>query len=254
MFTAPTLVGVAKDAASLYGSDLVDIRSIGSVLGVRLIQSGNVPDAYLSVDWELLKLIKPRRVFDLGHFKLVLVCREDYSLNDLGQVKLGVANPNLAPIGYRSLAAIYWLSTKYELVTLDEVSRGLNTRYIYNSSDHSVWIDVRNFEATGRFSARDDLAGVAALLEGGAVDCIFAHSPFIVARGYTGRFKIIEMPDEIKFLQNPPLKFVALTESGPIEVKAFRAFAASFTPSGDNFLDEIERIDLEKYGLWRGYG
>ncbi len=254
VFTAPTLVGVAKSAAGLYDSDIVDVRSIGSVMGVRLIQSGSVPDVFLSVDWELLRYIQPRRVLDLGHFRLLLVCRDDYSLNDLGHVKLGLANPNFAPIGYRSLAAIYWLGTKYELVRLDEVSRSLNVRYIHNSSDHSVWIVVRDFEASGRFMARDDLAGVAALLEGGAVDCIFAHSPFIVARGYAGRFKIIEMPDEITFLHDPPIKFVAVTESGFIKVKAFRAFAASFTTAGDNFLDKIGQMDLERYGLWRGRG
>ncbi|MEM0482443.1 MAG: hypothetical protein QXM16_06125 [Nitrososphaerota archaeon] len=254
VFTAPTLVGVAKGGADLYGSDLVDVRSIGSVMGIRLIQSGNVPDVFLSVDWELLKFIQPRRVLDLGHFRLLLVCRGNYSLNDLGYVKIGLANPNFAPIGYRSLAAIYWLGTKYELVKLDELSRSLNIRYIHNPSDNSVMIDVRNFEASGRFRARDDLAGVATLLEGGVVDCIFGHSPFIVARGYAGRFKIIEMPDEITFLQDPPTRFVAVTVTGLIEVKAFRAFAASFTPTGDNFLDKIEQIDLEKYGLWRSHG
>lgn len=254
VFTAPTLVGVAKDAANLYGSDLVDVRTIGSVLGIRLIQSGNVPDVFLSVDWELLKFIQPRRVLDLGYFRLLLVCREDYTLNDLGQVNLGLANPNFAPIGYRSLAAIYLLGTKYKLVALEEVSRSLNISYIHNYSDRSVWIDVRSFEARGRFTARDDLAGVAALLEGGAVDCIFAHSPFVVARGYIVRFKIIELPGEITFLQDPPLKFVAITQSGSIEVKAFRAFAASFTPIGDDLLDKIEQIDLEKYGLWRSHG
>ncbi len=254
VFAAPTLMGVARGAADLYGSGSVDVRSIGSVMGVRLIQAGNVPDVFLSVDWELLKFIQPRRVLDLGHFRLLLVCRDNYTLADLGHVKLGIANPNLAPIGYRSLAAIYWLGTKYKSLTLDEVSLSLNITYIHNSSDQSVWIYARNFEANGRFTARDDLAGVAALLEGGAVDCIFAHSPFIVARGYAGRFKIIEMPEEITFLQDPPIKFIAVTESGPIEVKAFRAFAVSFTPAGDDFLDKMEQIDLEKYGLWRGRG
>ncbi|MEM4289091.1 MAG: substrate-binding domain-containing protein [Nitrososphaerota archaeon] len=254
VFSAPTLAGVAEEAAATYGAELVDIRSVGSVLGVRIIQSGNVPDVFMSVDWELLKFIKPRRILDLGRFQLKIVCRQDYSLTDIGRVRLGVANPNTAPIGYRALAALYWLGVRYGVASAEEISRGLNITYIYDSSSRTVRIDVRGFQASGRFVARDDLAGVAALLEGGAVDCIFAHSPFIISRGYENHFKVLDVPGDIDFTQDPPVSFTAETQTGLIEVKAFRAFAASFTQSGDEFLKALEGVPLTRYGLLKGLG
>lgn len=253
VYSAPTLVGLAEEAAARHVPGQVDVRSIGSVMGVRLIQAGRVPDAFLSVDWELLRFINPRRVVDLGSFKLLLVCRSG-SLEDVGRVKLGLANPNVAPIGYRAIAALFWLSTRYNLTDLGELGRDLSIDFKHTLPSGELIIDVREFRASGRFVARDDLAGVGALLEGGAVDCIFAHSPFVVTRRYEERFKVFELPPEIQFIVDPPINFKAITESGEIDVKAFRAFAASFTEKGDDFLDTLQGVELARHGLMMRHG
>lgn len=249
IYSAPTLSGLAEEAANLYGRERVDVRFIGSVMGVRMILAGRTPDVFMSVDTELLKMIKPRSVMDLGSFKLHLVCRGNYTFSDIGRVRIGVANPNVAPIGYRALAALYWLSVKYNFTNLEEVSGNLKVNYSYDELAQKLVIDARSFEASGRYIARDDLAGVGALLEGGAVDCIFSHTPFIIARNYSGRFNVLELPSEISFLQDPPLNFTVNTELGEIDVKAFRAFAASFTSNGERYLGVMSRINLSKYGL-----
>jgi len=249
VYAAPTLAGVVEDAARAYGPDRVDIRSLGSVLAVKLIQAGRTPDVLMSVDWELLKMINARKILDLGFFRLHFVCTGNYSVSDIGRVRVGVANPNIAPIGYRALAALYWLSVKHNLLSLDEVSNYLNITYDYDQASNRVVIDAREFHARGRFIARDDLAGVGALLEGGAVDCIFSHTPFIISRKYAERFRAFDMPAEIDFSEDPPINFTVIVESGEIDVKAFRAFAASFTSSGDELLMTMSRLDFSKYGL-----
>lgn len=254
VYSAPTLLGPAEEAAHLYGVGRVDIRVLGSVMGARLIQSGRLPDVFLSVDWELLKTVHPRRLLDLGSFKLQLVCREGHSVESLRHVRIGVANPNTAPIGYRALAALYWLSVTYNVTDVDEIEQGLNVKFIEDTVKREIKIDVRGFGAAGRFFMRDDLSGVGALLEGGMVDCIFAHSPFIVSRNYSHRFEVMDLPREIEFLDNPPIKFTAITEFGDIEVRGFRAFAASFTRSGDEYLDRLVNVNLSKYGLTVGDG
>jgi molybdate/tungstate transport system substrate-binding protein len=252
IYVAPTLLKLASDAAEMLGHSGADLRVIGSVAALRLIQQGRVPDAYLTVDSELIKEIRDKQFkrLILGHFKLHLVCKDLTSLQGLGGVRIGVADPNTAPIGYRALAALYWLSTQYGYLRLEEIEEGLSASFA-KRGDGAVIIDVRGFSAHGRFAARDDLAGVASLFEAGAVDCIFAHTPFIVYKRYGERFNVMELPPEIQFAENPPVRFLALTSVGEVEIKSFVAEVVSFSPAGDRFLAALERIDTSMYGLER---
>jgi molybdate/tungstate transport system substrate-binding protein len=252
VYAAPTLLQLANEAAGRSEEIRADIRVLGSVAALRLIQQGRVPDVYLTVDAELLREIdgQQRRSMVLGYFRLHLVCREPLGLRGLGEARIGLADPNTAPIGYRSLAALYWLSTRYNLTSLDEVTRSLSVSFTEEGGG-SVVIDARQCRAAGRFSARDDLAGVASLFEAGAVDCIFAHTPFIVYKRYGERYSVIDLPEEIQFARDPATRFFAITHSGVFEVKRFVGAAVSFSPAGDRFLEALEALDPESFGLAR---
>ncbi len=251
VYAAPTLLKLADEASGRLEGLRADIRVLGSVAALRLIQQGRIPDVYLTVDAELLREIdgQQRRSMVLGYFRLHLVCREPLGLRGLGEARIGLADPNTAPIGYRSIAALYWLSTRYNLTGLNEVARSLSVSFTEEGG--SIVIDARQFRAEGRFTSRDDLAGVASLFEAGAVDCIFAHTPFIVYKRYVEKFRIIELPEEIQFARDPATRFLAVTNSGIFEVKRFVGAAVSFSPAGDRFLEALEAFDPESFGLVR---
>jgi molybdate/tungstate transport system substrate-binding protein len=61
----------------------------------------------------------------------------------------------------------------------------------------------------------------------------------------------MELPPEIQFAENPPVRFLALTSVGEVEIKSFVAEVVSFSPAGDRFLAALERIDTSMYGLER---
>lgn len=239
VYAAPTLLPWAEEAVGRSGLK-GDIRAMGSVEAVRLIQAGNVPDAFLSVDMELARFIQPRRLISMGFYKLVLACRSGYGLDEIGSAKIGIADPNAAPVGYRSLAALYWLATRYGKLDVESLKRDLSVSY--TESGDTVLIDARSFSASGRFIARPNISGVGALLESGSVDCALLHEPFVLSRGYEKRFTISELPVEINFFSNPPVKFVAKLQVGDVDVTRFESFAASFTELGDEYLAAIEKL------------
>lgn len=248
IYAAPTLFRLTEEAAQ-QAKISTDIRSIGSVQAARLIESGKVPDVYLSVDIELSRLVNPLKLIELGGFELVLICEREHGLSDLKNVRLGIADPNLAPVGYRALVALYWLSEKDGYFSLDEVQADLGVSY--SQLDDEINIDATHFRAQGRFLARDDLGGVATLLESGGVDCMFASTPFVIARGYQENFRVIPLPTEIDFSKDPPGRFTAQLQIGQVEVRRFEAFAASFSEAGSAFLEVLERMDASGYGLRR---
>ncbi|MEN3047668.1 MAG: substrate-binding domain-containing protein [Candidatus Caldarchaeales archaeon] len=249
VFAAPTLYELASEAARISGGR-VDVVSIGSVAAVRQVQLGRVPDALVSVDAELVQFLPYfRRVEALGGFRLVLLCRDRIDLTDLKRVRIGLADPNTAPIGYRAVAALYWLALTRNSVDVAELERALSVRFVRSADGREVVMRLDSFRPAGNFLARDDLAGAFLLLENGAVDCVFAHSPFVVSRRLEGRYAVVEMPEELTFLRDPPVRFVAVTELGAVEVRRFEAVAVSLTEAGDSYLRVLASLDAERFGL-----
>ncbi|MDW8042585.1 MAG: substrate-binding domain-containing protein [Nitrososphaerota archaeon] len=249
VFSAPTLHELAVEAGRQLGGG-VEVISVGSVAAVRQVQLGRVPDVLISVDSELVQFLKGyRRVEGLGGFRLVLVCRDQVNLSDLRGVRLGLADPNTAPIGYRAIAALYWLSVTRNALDVNELERSLSIRFDLSTDGGEVVMGLESFSAKGNFLARDDLAGAFLLLENGAVDCIFAHSPFVVSRRLEDRYRVTEMPEDLTFLRDPPMRFVAVTELGRIEVRRFEAVVISFSELGDSYVQALMSLDRTKFGL-----
>lgn len=249
VFAAPTLYELAAEAARLTGGK-VDVVSMGSVAAVRQVQLGRIPDALVSVDAELVQFLpRLRRVEPLGGFRLLLLCRDRVDLMDLRRVRFGLADPNTAPIGYRAVAALYWLAVTRNSVDVVELERALSVRFERSSDGGEVVMRLESFRPSGNFLVRDDLAGAFLLLENGAVDCVFAHSPFVVSRRLEGRYAVVEMPEELTFLGDPPVRFVAVTELGAVDVRRFEAVAVSFTEAGDSYLRALTSVDAERFGL-----
>jgi molybdate/tungstate transport system substrate-binding protein len=114
VYSAPTLAGVSDDLAELYPGR-VDVRVMGSVLAANLIKAGRIPDLFLTVDAELKQGLGYRTEHILGFYRLLLVCDGYSTWSDaLTRARFALADPNTAPIGYRSLAAMYLLAAKGE--------------------------------------------------------------------------------------------------------------------------------------------
>jgi molybdate/tungstate transport system substrate-binding protein len=249
VYAAPTLAVLADDAAGLMGGK-VDVVVMGSVAAVRQFQMGAKPDVILSVDAELVNFLSSyRKVVDLGRFELILVCRKALDLKDIGRATIGLADPNIAPVGYRTIAALYWLSVKSNLIDLNELERSLSVKFVQDPDGKSVLIDVRHVSASGRFKMREDLSVAFTMLENGSVDCVFAYTPFAVSRNLVGKYHVLRMPEEISFANDPPVRFKAITTLREIEVKGFTAVAIVFTEQGEEYVDRVLSLNLTKYGL-----
>ncbi|MEM4494246.1 MAG: substrate-binding domain-containing protein [Candidatus Caldarchaeum sp.] len=247
VYSAPTLRKVSNQL-SILASEPLDIQVYGSVAAANLIKSGRIPDLFLTVDSELKHGLNYRKEYTLGYFRLVLVCQKGIeSLDALRTVKLGLADPNQAPIGYRALAAMYLIAGDRFPELIDELQQSLNIRF-QKSGDTLVMV-LSEISASGRFYLRPNLDGAGTLLETGGVECIFAHSPFIIVRNYTQTYSIIEMPPSLNFEKDPPIKIVAKLKSGEIAVKRFEATALSFSEKGDKLLELLKQIDLSSAGI-----
>jgi molybdate/tungstate transport system substrate-binding protein len=249
VYAAPTLAVLANDAAMQMGGK-VDVVVMGSMAAVRQVQMGAKPDVILSVDAELVNFLSSyRKVVDLGRFELILVCRKALDLKDIGRATIGLADPNIAPVGYRAIAALYWLSVKSNLINLNELERSLSVKFVQDPDGRSVTIDVRHVSASGRFKVREDLSVAFAMLENGSVDCVFAYTPFTVSRNLIGKYHVLRMPEEVSFANDPPVRFKAITALGEIEVKRFKAVAIVFTEQGEEYVYRVLSLNLSKYGL-----
>ncbi|MER3601722.1 MAG: hypothetical protein C4339_03285 [Nitrososphaerota archaeon] len=246
IFSAPTLARLAMDLAAKAGLP-ADIRRLGSLAAFRLIQQGNVPDLYFSVEVELAPWLQARKIVMLGSYELLLLCRGAHDLRDISHVTVALANPNTAPIGYRALAELYLLAQR-GLLNIGQVQEELGVRYS-SLSNGTVLIDAANMAPSGRFVMRSNIEEAAALVEQGAAECTFAYWPFILSRGYAQGYSIISLPPELRFLQDPPVPFIVKLSSGTIRVGAERAFVASFSALGDLVLRFLPQINVSAYGL-----
>ncbi|GBC68631.1 hypothetical protein HRbin01_00314 [archaeon HR01] len=247
IYSAPTLRNVSNQLAILAGEP-VDIRVFGSVAAANLIKSGRIPDLFLTVDSELKHGLSYRREYLLGHFRLTLVCQKGIeSLDTLKTAKIGLADPNQAPIGYRALAAIYLIAREHFPELINEVQRDLNIRFQH--SGDTLLMELSEISASGRFFLRPNLDIVGTLLESKGVDCIFAHYPFIIVRNYTQTYSIIELPTNLNFETDPPFKIVAKLETGDIEVRRFEASALSFSERGDRLIEVLRLVNLASAGI-----
>jgi molybdate/tungstate transport system substrate-binding protein len=246
VFSAPTLAKLATDLAQLAHVN-ADIRRMGSLTALRLIQQGNVPDLYLSVELEIAAQISPRKLVQLGTYELELICREGEDITALKHGKLAIADPNLAPIGYRALVALYVLSQR-GLLDIKEVEEGLSVNYLALPNG-TVIIDASHVSASGRFLLRANIEEAAALVEQGIADCAFVYVPFVLARGYSSGLAIIRLPQDLRFTSDPPGHFIASLAHGEVAVRREGTFAASFTQAGDLLLSFLPRLNLTQYGL-----
>jgi molybdate/tungstate transport system substrate-binding protein len=251
VYAAPTLAVLADEAARQMGGK-VDVVVMGSMAAVRQVQMGARPDVILSVDAELVNFLSSyRKVVDLGRFELILVCRKALDLEEIGRATTGLADPNIAPIGYRAIAALYWLSVMSNLIDLNELERSLSVKFVQDPNGGSVTMDVRHVSASGRFKMREDLAMTFTMLENGSVDCIFAHTPFAISRDLVGKYHVLRMPEEVSFANDPPVRFKAITMLGEIEVKRLTAVAIVFTEQGEEYVDRAFSLNPSKYGLMK---
>jgi len=182
-FVAPTLMRVVSDAVAEAGLSGGGLLSIGSVEGLRRMQQGVLPDIYGSVDIELLRDVDglgPRQVFVLGRFRMGLVCRSPVaSPGDLGGRVVALADPNKAPIGYRALA-LAWMLKRDGVVDLVFRFERLGVGYLeargVNITVPAVLTPTRDVQVAANLDA------AWSMLEVGAVDCAFAHVPFILGK------------------------------------------------------------------------
>ncbi len=251
VYAAPTLAALADDAATQMGGK-VNVVVVGSAAAVRQVQMGAKPDVILSADAELANFLRNyRRIVDLGRFDLILVCSKPVELKDLGTATIGLADPNVSPIGNRAIAALYWLSVKSNLFNIKELENSLAVKFTPSPDGRAVTIDVTQVSASGRFKMREDLAAAFAMLENGAVDCVFASTPFAVSRNLIGRYHVLRLPEEVSFARDPPLQFRSVTTIGELEIGPLTALAVVFTERGERFAEVVLSLNLSKYGLVR---
>jgi len=274
-YVAPTLVRVVKDAARGAGLSVEGIQSVGSLEGLRRIQQGSVPDVYASVDIELAADVKDaRQIYSLGRFKLALACAKPIaSVGDLRGVKMALADPNKAPIGYRELAAVYMLK-RSGVADLTARYEALGIRFVDTAVGFNVTVPTALF-STAEVKVAPSLDGSWSMLETGQVDCVFAHLPFILGKGVElkpvgasaelwevyvgnysrGRLYVYVFKSPYDFFQDPPLAIYAnlVDPSGrvvkAIRVVHFEAFVVSFTERGDCVVEALKKMDLANYGF-----
>ncbi len=247
IFSAPTLKGIAEKL-SKKAEIPIEIQVYGSVFAANIIKSGRTPDLFLSVDGELKHGLPYRSEKVLGTYQLMLICTNRYGdLEALKTAKIGLADPNQAPIGYRALAAIYLISTNEGLEILDEVEKSLNVRFVKDSKHLTLL--AADISASGRFYIRPNQDAVYSLLEAEVVDCIFAYEPFVIYRRLTNIYNIIELPKYARFEDDPPIEITAKLKTGEVKVVRFEAVALSFTEFGDKLLLLLDRINVENFGV-----
>lgn len=246
VYSAPTLAKLASDLAKK-AQVKIDLRQMGSIAAFNLIRSGNIPDLYFSVELELASKINARRIIELGSYELLLLCKGNYTLKDIAKVKIAIANPNTAPIGYRSLTVLYFLSEKGYL-NKTELERDLNVKYDMLQNG-TLLIDATQISPIGRFYMRSNIEEAASLIEQGVAECTFAYWPFIIARGYGEGYNFVKLPSELRFISDPPLPVLCKLNIGLVKVKKEGAFVASFTQAGDYVLNFLSQLDLTSYGL-----
>ncbi|MEM4346498.1 MAG: hypothetical protein QXI02_06350, partial [Candidatus Caldarchaeum sp.] len=184
----------------------------------------------------------------IGVYRLVLVCAKNFQgLDSLRAARIGIADPNQAPIGYRALAAMYLISEREGLGIVQELESKLNVKFV--SDSNSVRIIASEISPSGRFFMRPNLDVVGSLLESGAVDCIFAHIPFVIARNLFKDYSVMELPEYTRFDTNPPIDMSVQLKSGVVKIIRFEAVALSFSEKGDKLIRLIDRIDVSKYGI-----
>ncbi|MEM0444088.1 MAG: substrate-binding domain-containing protein [Candidatus Caldarchaeum sp.] len=247
VYSAPTLRGVSDELVGMAGVPL-DVQVHGSVFAANLIKSGKVPDLFLSVDSELKEGLNYKTFKLIGVYRLVLVCAKNFQgLDSLRAARIGIADPNQAPIGYRALAAMYLISEREGLGIVQELESKLNVKFV--SDGNSVRIIASEISPSGRFFMRPNLDVVGSLLESGAVDCIFAHIPFVIARNLFKDYSVMELPEYTRFDTNPPIDMSVQLKSGVVKIIRFEAVALSFSEKGDKLIRLIDRIDVSKYGI-----
>lgn len=252
VYTAPTLSAIAEELKKL-SAEKIDVQVYGSVFAANLIKSGKIPDLFLSVDKELRDGLNSRSEKSLGTYSLQLVCVKQYSdLGALEKARIGVADPNQSPVGYRALAAMYLLAEREGVLETRDVEEGLNVKYV--EKDGVVEILAQGASASNRFFMRQNLEAVFTLLEAGLVDCIFTYTPFTVTRNLGIRYNVIELPDYASFKNDPDIKMVAKLIYGDVRVAKLEAVALSFSEKGEELQKLIEKIDLSKHGLTGGIG
>lgn len=247
VYSAPTLRGVSDELVGIAEMPL-DVQVHGSVFAANLIKSGKVPDLFLSVDSELKEGLNYKTFKLIGVYRLVLVCAKNFQgLDSLRAARIGIADPNQAPIGYRALAAMYLISEREGLGIVQELESKLNVKFV--SDSNSVRIIASEISPSGRFFMRPNLDVVGSLLESGAVDCIFAHIPFVIARNLFKDYSVMELPEYTRFDTNPPIDMSVQLKSGVVKIIRFEAVALSFSEKGDKLIRLIDRIDVSKYGI-----
>ncbi len=278
VFSAPTLSALALDLLDVAGVP-GDVRAVGSVDAVRLVQQGNVPDLLLSVDLELLAPIRDRvlEYRALGPFHITVTCRRPLrGLSDLLRGRWGLADPFSAPIGYRQLAFSYLAHLKYGL-PLHALYNGTGV-HIYGNATRYV-VEVRGpLRSTRNVLVGRNLDVVWSYLEVGLVDCIYTQSPFNYGKGlplangtptfggfteYVGRrggatYYMYVPPPDISFADVPRVGgrevrgTLVLRDDGVVQelpIEPFRGFAAAFTERGVRVLRALDRLDLSRYGV-----
>ncbi len=249
VYSAPALAALSNDLAELYPGR-VDVRVMGSVLAANLIKAGRVPDLFLTVDTELKEGLGYRSEHLLGFYRLLLVCDRYSTWSDaLKGARFALADPNIAPIGYRALAAMYLLAEKESLDIVNEVQESLGVSF--HVVDGGLLVEATMFRAGGRFYVRDDLNGAYTLLENKLADCMFAYAPFAAQKNLWAKHKVIELPDYASFLTDPPHKITVKLKNGHVNVTRFIAAAYSFTERGDRLLGLLDRLDYSKYLIER---
>lgn len=247
IYVAPTLKPITEEAIN----DLkikADMRVMGSVAAAQLIREGRIPDVWLTVDAELLRLVSNYLRYEIiGSYRLILVCREPTSLIEIYNRRIGIANPNIAPIGYRAVAALYYLAEKYNYIELNRLLQDLNV--FVDNVNGSIVLDLTRIDPRHPFIMRNEMSEVGSMLETGAADCIFAYEPFAIARSYPNKYHVIHLPVEIEFVSDPPFDAIAKLDAGLVKIIRFKAIAIAFSEDGDKFLTELKKVDSSKYGF-----
>lgn len=279
-YVAPTLMPVVSAAAKAAGVGERGLLSIGSVEAVRRIQQGAVPDFFASVDVELYRdavsAASPRQVFNLGRFRIALVCvRKVESLEELRRVRSALSDPTKAPIGYRELALV-WLLYRDGWVDLRQRYEALGVRFVEWGGGVNITVPTV-LSPSGLVEVAPNLDGSWSHLETGGVDCIFAHTPFIFGKFslgdvveetplwevrsmvYRGRVYYVHFfKPPYDFFDDPPYTIYVnyVDPAGrvlkSIRVVRFEAFVVSYSERGDCIVEGLKKVDLARYGLFRG--
>ncbi|MFN3804539.1 MAG: ABC transporter substrate-binding protein [Pyrobaculum sp.] len=275
VYAAPTLVRLGRDVLTQAGSFTAGLLSIGSVEAVKRISQGAVPDLYLSVDIELAKEVeRALEIYPLGRFRISLVCRKPLgSPQELARLRTALSDPSKAPIGYRELALV-WMLYRDGWADLLGRYRELGIGFVESGGVVNITTPIV-LPSTSSVAVAPNLDASWTLFETGGVDCVFAHTPFLMGRvelgeavastglwtihrGQYGRdavyVHIFKPPYD--FFDDPPYEiYINFVDSGRLvrrlKVIHFEAFAAAFSQKGACILDVIKKMELGRYGIYR---